>query len=193
MAGKVVIISAPSGAGKTTIVKHLAKISVFRLEFSVSACTRPIRNGEINGRDYHFLSVDQFKAMIDDGAFIEWEEVYKNNYYGTLKSEVDKIRSKNCNVLFDVDVMGGINLKEKYGKDALALFIMPPSIKVLRERLEKRGTDSDEKIRNRVNKASLEIKFAKKFDVVIINKDLQRTLRDTEDIVSGFLNVNIET
>lgn len=190
MAGKVVIISAPSGAGKTTIVKHLAKISEFRLEFSVSACTRPIRNGEINGRDYHFLSVDQFKAMIDDGAFIEWEEVYKNYYYGTLKSEVDKILAKSRNVLFDVDVMGAINLKEKYGKDALALFIMPPSIEVLKERLEKRGTDSDEKIRNRVNKASLEIKFAKKFDVIVVNNDLRKSLRETEDIVSRFLNVN---
>jgi guanylate kinase len=188
MAGKVVIISAPSGAGKTTIVKHLMSISELRLDFSVSACTRPIRNGEINGRDYHFLSVDQFKAMIDDGAFIEWEEVYKNYYYGTLKSEVDKIRAKNRNVLFDVDVMGGVNLKEKYGKDALALFIMPPSIEILKERLEKRGTDSDEKIRNRINKASLEIKFAKKFDVIVVNNNLPQTLKETEDIVSGFLD-----
>jgi len=188
MAGKVIIISAPSGAGKTTIVKHLMGIDDFRLEFSVSACTRPIRNGEINGKDYHFMSVDRFKAMIDEGAFIEWEEVYKNYYYGTLKTEVDRILKQNRNVLFDVDVMGAVNLKEKYGKEALAVFIMPPSIDVLKERLEKRGTEHDEKIRNRINKASLEIKFARKFDQIVINDDLKTALKHTENLVAGFLN-----
>jgi len=188
MAGKVIIISAPSGAGKTTIVRHLMGIDDFRLEFSVSACTRPIRNGEINGKDYHFMSVDRFKAMIDEGAFIEWEEVYKNYYYGTLKTEVDRILKQNRNVLFDVDVMGAVNLKEKYGKEALAVFIMPPSIDVLKERLEKRGTEHDEKIRNRINKASLEIKFARKFDQIVINDDLKTALKHTENLVAGFLN-----
>jgi len=190
MAGKVVIVSAPSGAGKTTIVKHLMKISEFRLEFSVSACTRPMRDGEVNGRDYHFLTVDQFKTMIDDGAFIEWEEVYKNSYYGTLKTEVTKILEKNRNVLFDVDVMGAVNLKEKYAGEALAIFVMPPSIEALRERLEKRGTEPDEKIRNRINKAELELKFAKKFDVIVINDKLDKALRDTETLVADFLSSN---
>jgi guanylate kinase len=190
MAGKVIIVSAPSGAGKTTIVKHLMGISDFKLAFSVSAATRPMREGEVNGRDYHFLSADRFKAMIDDNAFIEWEEVYKNCYYGTLKSEVDRIWKNGQNVLFDVDVRGGVNLKEKYGKDALALFIMPPSIEVLKERLERRGTESEEKINKRINKASLEIKFARKFDVTVTNDKLPVTLEETEKLVAGFLNKN---
>ncbi len=123
MEGKVVIISAPSGAGKTTIVKHLLQIRELNLAFSVSACTRPIRPGEEDGKDYYFLTVNQFKDKIDDGEFLEWEEVYKNNYYGTLRSEVSRIWSMGMHVLFDVDVMGGINLKEKFGDNALAIFI----------------------------------------------------------------------
>ena len=154
MEGKAVIISAPSGAGKTTIVKHLLGIKDLNLAFSVSACTRPVREGEIDGRDYYFMTVDQFKDKIDEGEFLEWEEVYKNCYYGTLKSEVERIWNMDRHVLFDVDVMGGINLKEKFGDKALAIFIMPPSIEVLRARLEDRGTESAEKIRNRINKAT---------------------------------------
>lgn len=188
MAGKVIIISAPSGAGKTTIVKHLMGITDLKLTFSVSACTRPRREEEIDGRDYHFMTVDRFKALIDDGAFIEWEEVYKNSYYGTLKSEVEKIWATNRHVLFDVDVMGGVNLKDKYRDDALAVFIMPPSIEVLKLRLEKRGTESAEKIQNRINKASLEIKFARKFDIIVVNDELSRTLQETEKLVADFLN-----
>lgn len=188
MAGKVIIVSAPSGAGKTTIVKHLMGISDFKLAFSVSATTRPMREGEVNGRDYHFITADRFKAMIDDHAFIEWEEVYKNCYYGTLKSEVDRIWQNGQNVLFDVDVSGGVNLKEKYGKDALAIFIMPPSIEVLKERLERRGTESEEKIKKRINKASFEIKFARKFDVTVTNDKLPVTLEETAKLVAGFLN-----
>jgi len=188
MAGKVIIVSAPSGAGKTTIVKHLMAISDFNLAFSVSAATRPMREGEVNGRDYHFITVDRFKTMIDDNAFIEWEEVYKNCYYGTLKSEVERIWNNGQNVLFDVDVMGGVNLKEKYGTDALALFIMPPSIEILQERLERRGTESEEKIKKRINKASLEIKFSRKFDVTVTNDKLPVALEETEKLVAGFLN-----
>jgi guanylate kinase len=188
MAGKVIIVSAPSGAGKTTIVKHLMGISDFKLAFSVSATTRPMREGEVNGRDYHFITVDRFKAMIDDNAFIEWEEVYKNCYYGTLKSEVDRIWQNGQNVLFDVDVKGGVNLKEKYGKDALAIFIMPPSIDVLRERLTSRGTESEEKINKRINKASFEIKFSRKFDVTVTNDQLSVALEETGKLVAGFLN-----
>jgi guanylate kinase len=188
MTGKVVIISAPSGAGKTTIVKRLLSVSSLNLAFSVSACTRPIREGEVNNVDYHFITVDRFKSLIDDDAFVEWEEVYKNNYYGTLKTEVEHIWQMEHHVLFDVDVMGGINLKSKYGEKALAIFIMPPSIEVLKQRLEQRSTESEEKIRNRINKASLELKFAKKFDVTVLNDDLAIAFKETEKLVAGFLN-----
>lgn len=188
MTGKAVIISAPSGAGKTTIVKHLLGNREMKLAFSISACTRPAREGEKDGRDYYFLEVGSFKSMIDEGAFVEWEEVYKNSYYGTLKSEVERIWKMDHHVLFDVDVMGGINLKSKFGENALSIFIMPPSIEVLKHRLEARGTESDEKIRNRINKAVLEIKYARKFDVTLVNDDLASTLKEAEKLVSGFLN-----
>jgi guanylate kinase len=188
MTGKVIIISAPSGAGKTTIVRHLLSIDALRLAFSISACTRPMREGEVNGRDYHFMTVNRFKAMIEENAFVEWEEVYKNSYYGTLKSEVDRIWQNNLHVLFDVDVMGGVNLKDKFGSNALAIFIMPPSLEVLKERLKKRGTESEEKIQNRINKAKLELKFAPKFDVIVENNILSKTLDETEKLVTGFLN-----
>ncbi len=187
MEGKAVIISAPSGAGKTTIVHHLLGIRELNLAFSVSACTRPKREGEVNGTDYYFMSVNEFKDKIDDGEFLEWEEVYKNSYYGTLRSEVSRIWSMNQHVLFDVDVMGGINLKEKFGDNALAVFVKPPSIEILRSRLESRGTESAEKIRNRVNKASLELKFARKFDVIVLNDVLEKAQDDIHKIVSAFL------
>jgi guanylate kinase len=188
MTGKVVIISAPSGAGKTTIVKHLIGQPKLNLAFSVSACTRPKRDGEVEGKDYYFIPVHKFKAMIDDEAFVEWEEVYKNSYYGTLKTEVSRVWNENRHVLFDVDVMGGVNLKEKYGDNALAVFVMPPSIEVLKERLQNRGTETEEKIQARINKASLELKFARKFDIIVINDELSKTLAETEKLVSDFLN-----
>lgn len=193
MSGKAVIISAPSGAGKTTIVKHLLGIKELKLAFSISACTRPIREGEMEGRDYYFLNVNQFKSMIDEGAFLEWEEVYKNSYYGTLKSEVERIWKMEHHVLFDVDVMGGINLKHKFGENALSVFVMPPSIEVLKQRLEARGTEPDEKIRNRLNKAALELKFARKFDVTLLNDDLAEALGEAERLVSGFLKNSPQT
>lgn len=187
MKGKVIIISAPSGAGKTTIVKHLLAIKDLNLSFSISACTRPMREGEVNGRDYHFMPVSQFKDKIDDDQFLEWEEVYKNSYYGTLKSEVERIWNTGNHVLFDVDVMGGMNLKKKFGDSALAIFINTPSLDVLKQRLEARGTESPEKIRNRVNKASLELKFIKKFDVVVLNDKLEDALSQTTKLVTDFL------
>ncbi|MBN2764319.1 MAG: guanylate kinase, partial [Bacteroidales bacterium] len=142
MHGKVVVFSAPSGAGKTTIVKHLLNIKELRLEFSVSACTRPRREDEDHGRDYYFMTVDEFKSKIEENLFLEWEEVYKNSYYGTLKSEVDRIWNNGNHILFDVDVEGGVNLKQIFGEQALSVFVMPPSIEELQRRLEMRGTDS---------------------------------------------------
>jgi guanylate kinase len=189
MTGKVVIISAPSGAGKTTIVKHLLGIKSLRLDFSVSACTRPLRSGEVDGRDYHFMTVDHFKNLIEEGAFLEWEEVYKNSYYGTLKSEVERIWKTEHHVLFDVDVRGGINLKNKFGEKALAIFVMPPSIEVLHKRLQERGTESAERLQNRINKAAHELKFARKFDMTLLNDDLTEALHAAEQLVKKFLQI----
>jgi guanylate kinase len=188
MAGKLIIFSAPSGAGKTTIVKHLLNIKDFRLEFSISACTRKRRDNEVNNKDYYFLTVDEFQAKIEDSAFIEWEEVYKNQYYGTLRSEIDRIKSNYNNVIFDIDVRGGINIKTQFGNDALAVFVMPPSIEELSKRLESRGTDSEKKILKRLEKANYEMRFVNKFDKIIINKDLDYALKKAEEIVREFLN-----
>jgi guanylate kinase len=187
MTGKAVIISAPSGAGKTTIVKHLLGIKSLRLAFSVSACTRSLRAGEVDGRDYHFMTVDRFKTLIEEGAFLEWEEVYKNNYYGTLRSEVERIWKTGHHVLFDVDVMGGINLKSRFGENALAVFVMPPSIEVLQKRLLERGTESAEKLQNRINKAAHELKFVRKFDLTLLNDNLSEALSEAEQLVKQFL------
>jgi len=187
MDGKAVIIAAPSGAGKTTIVRHLLRIRDLDLAFSISACTRPMREGEVEGKDYYFMSVNEFKDKVEQGEFIEWEEVYKSNFYGTLRSEISRIWSMNKHVLFDVDVRGGINLKEKFGDQALALFIRPPSIEALRARLESRASDTPDKIRNRVNKATLELKFARKFDFILLNDKLETALAEAEKLVAGFL------
>lgn len=188
MNGKAVIFSAPSGAGKTTIVRHLLNCSELHLEFSVSACTRPIRENEINGKDYYFMPVDEFKSKIEDNRFLEWEEVYKNAYYGTLKSEVDRIWLNGNHLLFDIDVVGGVNLKQYFGVNALSIFVMPPSLEELQIRLEKRGMDTVEKIQNRINKASYEMKFASKFDKILINDDLGKALKEAEQMVKEFLN-----
>lgn len=187
MAGKLIIFSAPSGAGKTTIVKHLINIKDLKLEFSISACTRKRRDNEVDGKDYYFLTVDEFQAKIEENSFIEWEEVYKNQYYGTLRSEIDRIKANNNNIIFDIDVRGGINIKEQFGDNALAVFIMPPSIEELYKRLESRGTDSEKKIRKRMEKATYEMKFANKFDKIIINKNLDYALKEAEKIVREFL------
>jgi guanylate kinase len=188
MSGKAVIISAPSGAGKTTVVKHLLDKKELNLEFSISACTRPMREGETNGRDYYFMTVSKFKDKIEEDAFVEWEEVYKNSYYGTLKSEVERIWDLGRNILFDVDVMGGINLKNRFGEKAFAIFVMPPSLEVLKQRLIKRGTEPADKIQHRINKASLELRFAKKFDAIVLNDNLDETLQQAVRLVADFLN-----
>jgi guanylate kinase len=187
MSGKVIIVSAPSGAGKTTIVRHLLSRENLHLEFSVSACTRPKREDETDGRDYYFMTVDEFRSKIDDDWFLEWEEVYKGSYYGTPKSEVERIWKNGKNVLFDVDVEGAVNLKQFFKEKALSVFIMPPSIEELQRRLEKRGMDTPDKIRKRINKAGYELKFVSKFDRTIINDDLNKALREAEEMAHEFL------
>lgn len=191
MEGKLVIISAPSGAGKTTIVKKLIK-SGLNLSFSVSATTRPLRGKETNGTDYFFLSVPEFKKMVENNEFVEWEEVYKDLLYGTLKSELDRIWTNGNHVLFDVDVTGGINLKKIFGTRSIAIFIMPPSVEELEKRLITRATDSFEKIKMRVDKAKEEMKLANQFDAVVVNSDLHSAVEEVQKIVSSFLKDKTE-
>lgn len=186
MKGKLIIISAPSGAGKTTIVRHLLN-SYLNLAFSVSATTRSPRPGERDGEDYYFLSIEEFRRRIRNDEFVEWEEVYKDHLYGTLKSKIDQILKKGNHVIFDVDARGGINLKKKFGTQAAALFIMPPSVQDLEMRLITRGKDSPEKIKIRVEKAETEMKLANQFDFVVINSELDKALAEVVAIVSSFL------
>lgn len=187
MSGKLFIFSAPSGSGKTTIVRHLLQQDL-KLEFSVSATSRAKRGNEIDGKDYYFLSAEDFKQKIANNEFLEWEEVYKGCFYGTLKSEVERIRNKGNNVIFDVDVVGGVNIKKFYQEDALAVFIQPPSIEELENRLRNRNTDSDEVIANRVKKFKFELDFANQFDTVIINDKLEEALEEAENKLQNFIN-----
>jgi guanylate kinase len=187
MAGKLLIFSAPSGSGKTTIVRSLlAKVS--NLEFSISACSRSMREGEVNGHDYYFLSPDEFRQKIDNHEFVEWEEVYQGSYYGTLKSELERIWAKGNHVVFDVDVKGGINLKEEFGDQALSVFIMPPSKESLQIRLELRGTETPESLKKRIGKAMEEISYANKFDVIIVNDKLEIAISEAESTIVEFIN-----
>lgn len=186
MAGKLVIISAPSGAGKTTIVRHLLE-SGLNLAFSVSATTRPPRGTEKDGIDYFFMTVAEFRKRIVKNEFVEWEEVYKDIFYGTLKSELERIWANGQHAIFDVDVNGGIKLKKKFGKRSVAIFIMPPSVEELENRLTKRATDNTEKIRMRVNKSTEEIELANQFDSVIINHHLDKAKEEALKIVKSFL------
>ena len=185
--GKLIIFSAPSGSGKTTIVRHLLKTFPDKIEFSISATSRPKRGIEENGKDYHYLSVDEFKEKIDNKEFLEWEEVYAGVHYGTLRSEVEKIWAKGKNVIFDIDVEGGLNLKNQFGDQALAVFVMPPSIKILEERLNTRSTDSQESIARRVAKAEKELKTAELFDTFILNEHLEDAFAKAEKVVTEFL------
>jgi len=187
MTEKLVIISAPSGAGKTTIVKHLLD-SGLNLSFSVSATTRPLRGNERDGEDYFFLTVAEFRKRVENNEFVEWEEVYEDLMYGTLKSELERIWANGKHVLFDVDANGGINLKKKFGTSSIAIFIMPPSVEELENRLIKRDTDSPEKIKIRVEKAREEMKLASQFDTVIVNHQLDKAKKETEKIVTSFLS-----
>lgn len=185
--GKCVIFSAPSGAGKTTIVHHLLAQNI-GLEFSVSACSRDPRPNEIDGKDYYFLGVEKFKHKIKEDAFVEWEEVYKDNFYGTLKSEVERIWRNGHSVIFDVDVIGGLNLKKIFGENALAVFVEPPSVEELENRLRGRSTETEDKITQRLAKAREEISFSDKFDSILINDTLDTACAEAEVLVKKFLN-----
>lgn len=185
--GKAIIFSAPSGSGKTTIVKHLLATNP-DLGFSISACTRDKRGrNEQNGKDYYFLSPEEFKARIDKDEFIEWEEVYAGNFYGTLKSEIERIWAQGKHVIFDVDVKGGLHLKEYFREKALAVFVKVPSLEVLEQRLHDRQTESDSSISQRLFKAKFEMSFEDKFDVTLINEDLDTSLKKAQELLENFL------
>lgn len=188
MSGKLIIVSAPSGAGKTSVVKRLMQAEL-NLEFSVSATSRAPRQGEIHGKDYFFIPVEEFRAKIDRDELLEWQEVYPNQYYGTLKSEVERIWNAGHHVLFDVDVMGGMNLKKMYPEISLSLFIMPPSIEVLEQRLRLRSTETEESLRKRLDKAGKEIGFAGHFDMTIVNDILEQAVAKAIESVSKFVRI----
>jgi guanylate kinase len=185
--GKLIIFSAPSGSGKTTIVRHLLSTFPDQIEFSISATSRDKRGVEQNGKDYYYLTPEEFKQKVDNGEFLEWEEVYAGTCYGTLRSEVERIWAKGKHVIFDIDVEGGLNLKNQFKEDALAIFVMPPSIKILEERLRSRSTDNSQSIARRLDKAEKELKTASLFDRFILNEHLEVALNDAERIVKEFL------
>lgn len=187
MQGKLIIFSAPSGAGKTTIVRHLLKKYPSKLSFSISASTREQRGEEIDGKDYYFMNKEEFLHLVAQQEFVEFEEVYSGTFYGTLNSEIERIWASGKHVVFDLDVIGGLRLKKKYGDQALAIFVEPPSLDVLEERLRGRGTDSEEKIKERIEKADKELIYAKDFDVILHNDSLKKACLEAEELVSDFI------
>ena len=186
MEGKCIILCAPSGAGKTSITKYLLSQNL-GLEFSISACNREKRENEVDGVDYYFLNTADFKQKIENEEFLEWEEVYKDNYYGTLKTEINRIWDSGKNVIFDVDVEGGLSLTKHFGEKALAIFIKPPSVEALEDRLRSRGTESEEKIQKRLEKAEKELGYSKWFDTIIVNENLETAQKEVLTIVNSFL------
>ncbi|MDX2191605.1 MAG: guanylate kinase [Bacteroidota bacterium] len=188
MEGKAIIFSAPSGSGKTTIVKHLLE-KFPQLDFSISACSRPKRPNEQHAKDYYFLSLEEFKNRIQNNEFVEWEEVYTDNYYGTLKSEIERIWGQGKHVIFDVDVKGGLNIKKYFGPKALSVFVKTPSLDMLEKRLRNRGTETEDKLRQRLEKARFEIGFVNSFDKVLHNIELEQVFSDAELLVNEFLNI----
>lgn len=185
--GKLIIFSAPSGAGKTTIVQHLLSKYSDKMEFSISATTREARGAEEHEKDYYFISKEEFLHRIAKKHFVEFEEVYSGTFYGTLREEIERIWAKGKAVIFDIDVEGGLHLKRKYLDQALAIFVQPPSLEVLKQRLSGRGTDSEEKLQERFAKAEKELNYAPKFDVILKNYDLQTACNEAEELVSNFL------
>ncbi|WP_298397238.1 guanylate kinase [Flavobacterium sp.] len=188
MKGKLLVFSAPSGSGKTTIVRHLLAQEDLNLEFSISCATREPRGEEVDGKDYYFITWEEFKKHIKAEEFVEWEEVYTNNYYGTLKSEVERIWAKGKNVIFDIDVSGGLRIKHKFPQETLAVFVKPPSVDELKRRLKERSTESDEKINMRIAKAHVELATAPQFDTIIKNYDLDVAKQDAYELVKEFIN-----
>lgn len=188
MEGKLIIFSAPSGAGKTTIVKYLLAKHPDRISFSISASTREPRDGEVNGKDYYFISQEEFLHRIAKKEFIEFEEVYSGTFYGTLRSEVERIWATGKHVIFDIDVEGGLHLKRKFAHQALAIFVQPPSLEVLEERLRGRGTDTEEKLQERITKAQKELQYAERFDVILDNDNLDKARAEAEKLMLDFLS-----
>jgi guanylate kinase len=186
--GKLIVFSAPSGSGKTTIVRHLLGIEDLNLEFSISATSREKRGTEIDGKDYYFLSLKEFKTHIKNDTFLEWEEVYRDNFYGTIKTEVERIWAMGKNVIFDIDVSGGLRIKRKFPEQTLAIFVKPPSIDELKIRLKNRKTESEDKINMRVAKASAELATAPLFDKIIINDTLEHALQEAHALVKNFID-----
>ncbi len=186
--GKLLIFSAPSGSGKTTMVRYLLEQPELNLAFSVSATSRKKRGEEEEGEHYYFMSVSEFKKHIKNDDFLEWEEVYRDNFYGTLKSEVERLWKMGKNVIFDIDVVGGLRIKKKYPKETLAVFVKPPSVDELKIRLKKRSTESDDKINMRIAKASVELATAPQFDKTIKNYDLEVALKEAHQMVANFVN-----
>ena len=186
--GKLLAFSAPSGSGKTTIVRHLLKQEDLNLEFSISAATRKPRGEEVNGKDYYFMSIPEFKKHIKADDFIEWEEVYRDNFYGTLKNEVERIWAKGKNVIFDIDVAGGLRIKSKFPQETLAVFVKPPSVDELKRRLKERSTESDDKINMRIAKAHVELATAPQFDTIIKNYDLEIAKQEAYKLVKEFVS-----
>jgi guanylate kinase len=184
---KIIIVSAPSGAGKSTVVNHLLSAGL-GLEFSVSATSRAMREGEINGREYYFMTADEFRKKIKNNELLEWQEVYAGSFYGTPKSEVERIHANGHIPIFDLDVVGGLNVKKMFGEKALALFIQPPSVEVLEQRLRSRKSDSEENLRKRLDKAAWELEFAPEFDKILVNGVLEVALKNAENVVREFLD-----
>jgi guanylate kinase len=187
--GKLIIFSAPSGSGKTTIIRYLLHEERLPVVFSVSATSRLPRPEEVNGKDYYFLTPKEFMEKINRCEFVEWEEVYRDLFYGTLRSELHRIWSHGKHVIFDVDVIGGLNIKKQYPDNSLLIFLKPPSLEVLKERLFKRGTETEETVCMRIEKATKELQLAEQFDAIIVNDDLQKTKQDAKERVCRFLNL----
>ncbi|PHS54268.1 MAG: guanylate kinase [Lutibacter sp.] len=185
--GKLIVFSAPSGSGKTTIVHHLLKQKELNLDFSISATSREKRVTEVHEKDYYFISLEKFQTHIENNDFIEWEEVYTTNFYGTLKQEVERIWDQGKHVIFDIDVVGGLRIKNKFPEQTLAIFVQPPSIEEIERRLRSRQTDSEEKIKERVKKAEKELKYAVDFDIVLVNDELSKAKKDAYNLVENFI------